>query len=123
MLVIDQFEELFTLLNDEKIRAHFIDNLLSAVTDPQSRVRLILTLRADFYDKPLLYPHLAELMCSHTEIVVPLTANELERAIVGPAERAGLLLETGLVTTIVHDIGEQPGMLPLLQYMLTELWH
>jgi len=123
VLVIDQFEELFTLLNDEKIRAHFIDNLLSAVTDPQSRVRLILTLRADFYDKPLLYPHLAELMCSHTEIVVPLTANELERAIVGPAERAGLLLETGLVTTIVHDIGEQPGMLPLLQYMLTELWH
>lgn len=122
ILVIDQFEELFTLLPDESVRTHFIDNILSAVTDPRSRIRVILTLRADFYDKPLLYPRLAELVRSHTEVVVPLTSQELERAIVGPAERIGLQFEPGLVATIINDIGEQPGTLPLLQYALTELF-
>ncbi len=122
VLVIDQFEELFTLLEDEAVRGHFIDNLLSAATDPRSRVRIILTLRADFYDRPLLYPRLAELMRSHTEIILPFSLDELERAIAGPAERVGLTLEAGLVGAIVHDVGEQPGTLPLLQYALSELY-
>ena len=95
ILLIDQFEELFTLMPNENVRAHFIDNILSAVTDPRSRIRVILTLRADFYDKPLLYPRLAELVRSHTEVVVPLTSQELERAIAGPAERIGLQFEPG----------------------------
>lgn len=123
LLVIDQFEELFTLVVDEGLREHFIDNLLSAVTDPRSRVRIIATLRADFYDRPLVYPRLAELVRSHTELVLPLTDDELERAIAGPAERVGLMLEPGLVTTIVNDIGKQPGALPLLQFALTELFN
>ena len=122
LLVIDQFEELFTLTEDEKVRAHLIDNLLSAVSDPRGRVRIVLTLRADFYDRPLLYPRLAELIRSYSEVIVPMTASELERAIAGPAERVGLKLENGLVTTIVHDVGEQPGTLPLLQYALSELY-
>src|SRR5258706_15466111 len=122
LLVIDQFEELFTLCADEHIRAHVIDNLLSAATDPRSRVRIILALRADFYDRPLLYPRLAELVRSYTEVVVPLTPQEVERALAGPAERVGLVLEPGLVNTIVNDVGQQPGTLPLLQYTLTELF-
>src|SRR5262249_24513813 len=122
LLVIDQFEELFTLLDDEKVRTHFIDNLLSAASDPRSRVRIILTLRADFYDRPLLYPRLAELMRSHTEVIVPLTQAELERAIAGPAERIGLSLEPGLVNTSLAEMGNQPVTLPLLQYALTELF-
>ncbi|MEO8391753.1 MAG: protein kinase [Chloroflexota bacterium] len=122
VLVIDQFEELFTLVNEEALRAHFIDNLLTAITDPRGRVRVVLTLRADFYDRPLLYPRLAELVRSHTEIIVPLSASELERAIVGPAEQAGLNFEPGLVATILKDVGEQPGTLPLLEYALFELY-
>lgn len=122
VLVIDQFEELFTLLEDETIRTHFIDNLLSAANDPRSRIRIVLTLRADFYDRPLLYSHLAELVRSYTEVVVPLTTEELERAIAGPAERIGLTLEPGLVATMINDGGEQPRTLPLLQYALTELF-
>ncbi|HLY29200.1 MAG TPA: protein kinase [Aggregatilineales bacterium] len=122
LLVIDQFEELFTLVADESLRTHFIDNLLSAASDPRSRVRIVLTLRADFYDRPLSHPRLAELMRSHTEVVLPLRQQELERAIAGPAERAGLVLEPGLVNVLISDIGEQPGMLPLLQYALTELY-
>ena len=121
-LVIDQFEELFVLVDDEEMRAHFINNLLSAASDPRGRVRIILTLRADFYDRPLLYPRLAELVRSNTEVVVPLSPRELEQAIVAPVERAGVQLETGLTATIINDVGEQPGMLPLLQYAMTELF-
>lgn len=122
ILVIDQFEELFTLVDDEDARVHFIDNLLSAATDPRGRMRIILTLRADFYDRPLLYPRLAELVRSQTELVLPLSARELEQAIVGPAERVGVQLEDGLVSTIINDVGAQPGTLPLLQFALTELF-
>ena len=122
VLVIDQFEELFTLVSDEALRVQFIDNLLSAVTDPRGRVRVVLTLRADFYDRPLLYPRLAELVRSHTEVIVPLNATEMERAIVGPAEQVGLAFEAGLVATMLKDVGEQPGTLPLLEYALSELY-
>ena len=122
VLVIDQFEELFTLVGDEALRTHFIDNLLTAITDPRGRLRVVLTLRADFYDRPLLYPRLAELVRSHTEIIVPLSASELERAIVGPAEKVGLTFEVGLVATILKEVGEQPGTLPLLEYALFELY-
>jgi hypothetical protein len=122
ILVIDQFEELFTLVDDEAARVHFIDNLLSAATDPRGRMRIILTLRADFYDRPLLYPRLAELVRSHTELVLPLNARELEQAIVGPAEGVGIQMEDGLVSTIINDVGAQPGTLPLLQFALTELF-
>ena len=121
-LIIDQFEEVFTLVEDETIRVHFIDNLLSAVSDQRGRVRVILTLRADFYDRPLLYPRLAEFVRSHTEVVLPLSARDMEQAIVGPAERVGVHLEAGLLATIIHDVNEQPGALPLLQYALTELF-
>ncbi|MBZ0307921.1 MAG: WD40 repeat domain-containing protein, partial [Anaerolineae bacterium] len=122
VLVIDQFEELFTLTADEEVRQHFIDNLLSAVSDTRGRIRIILTLRADFYDRPLSYPRLAELARSHSEFVIPLTPDELERAIAGPAEQSGLSLEPRLVATIINDVVRGPGTLPLLQFALTELF-
>ena len=122
ILLVDQFEELFSLVEDESVRLHFIDNLLSAVSDSRSRIRVVLTLRADFYDRPLLYPRLAELVRRNTEVVLPLTARELEQAITAPAERVGMTFEPGLVSTLMRDVGEQPGILPLLQYSLTELF-
>jgi WD40 repeat protein/serine/threonine protein kinase len=122
LLVIDQFEELFTLVDDEVQRTHFMDSLSLAITEPRSRIRVIITLRADFYDRPLNYNRFGDLMRHRTEIVLPLHTEELERAITGPAARTGLSLESGLVTTIVADVNEQPGALPLLQYALTELF-
>jgi len=122
LLFIDQFEELFTLVDDEGIRTHFMNSLIAAVTDPRSRIRVMITLRADFYDKPLNYVKFGELMQKRTEIVLPLSADEIERAVNGPADRAGLILERGLTTSIVADVNEQPGALPLLQYALTELY-
>ena len=57
-----------------------------------------------------------------SEFVLPLTPDELEQAIVGPAERVGLQFEAGLVSAILRDVSDQPGALPLLQYALTELF-
>ncbi len=121
-LVIDQFEELFTLVEDEEERIHFLNSLLVAAQEKSSPFRLVITLRADYYDRPLQYASFGDLMRQHTEVVLPLSANELERAVTGPAERAGLAVDPSLVTEIVADVVDHPGMLPLLQYALTELF-
>jgi WD40 repeat protein/serine/threonine protein kinase len=122
VLVIDQFEEVFTLLDDEAERTHMLNSLLAAVSDPASRLRVIVTLRADYYDRPLLYPDFGNLIRQRTEVVLPLNNAELREAIAGPAQRVGIGLEAGLVEAIIADVGEQPGALPLLQYALTELF-
>jgi WD40 repeat protein len=122
VLVIDQFEELFTQVEGEKARVHFLNSLRAALEDPKGRLRVIVTIRADFYDRPLQYEALGELMRRQTEVVLPLSAADLERAIAGPVERIGVTLEPGLAQAIIDDVGEQPGTLPLLQYALTELF-
>jgi WD40 repeat protein/class 3 adenylate cyclase len=122
VLVIDQFEEVFTLVEDEAARTHFLGNLEAAATDPRSRLRVVVTLRADFYDRPLLYRGFAELFKSRVEAVIPLSAEELERAISGPAKRVDVSLEPGLVAAMLADVAEEPGALPLMEYALTELF-
>jgi WD40 repeat protein/class 3 adenylate cyclase len=122
VLVIDQFEEVFTLVEDEATRTHFLESLETAATDPRSRLRVVVTLRADFYDRPLLYRGFAELFKSRVEAVIPLSAEELERAISGPAERVDVALEPGLVAAMLADVAEEPGALPLMEYALTELF-
>lgn len=122
VLVLDQLEEVFTLVEDERIRTHFLAILERAVTDPHSRVRVVTTLRADFYDRPLLYSGFAELLRDYVEAVVPLTPDEFERAISAPADRVGVTLEPGLLAEMISDVAHEPGALPLLQYSLTELY-
>lgn len=122
LLVIDQFEEVFTLVDDEAARTHFLALLRAAATDPGSQVRVVVTLRADFYDRPLLYEGFGALMRDRTEVVLPLSGDELERAITGPALRAGLEVEPALLAAIVSDVREEPGALPLLQYVLMEVF-
>ncbi|MFN2198499.1 MAG: eIF2A-related protein, partial [Anaerolineales bacterium] len=122
LLVIDQFEEIFTLVEDKKEAQFFLDSLITAVSDPRGRVRVVITLRADFYDRPLLISEFSQLMQAGTEVVVPLTAEELVSAIQEPATRMGVHFEEGLVPRIVAEVTEQTGALPLLQYSLTELF-
>ncbi|MCQ3931341.1 MAG: hypothetical protein DPW16_12865 [Chloroflexi bacterium] len=122
VVIIDQFEEMFTLVDDETARTDFLNLIHAAVTDDRSRVRVIITLRADFYDRPLQYPQIGELVRSRMETILPLAVEGLERAIVRPAERVGVSFEAGLVASIIQEIHYQPGALPLLQYALTELF-
>jgi hypothetical protein len=85
VLVLDKYEEVFTLVADEAERAHLLDCLVAIVLDERSRARIILTLRADFIDKPLCYVDFGELLQRRSELVLPLTPDEMEHAIVGPA--------------------------------------
>lgn len=122
LLVVDQFEEVFTLVEEREEARHFMDLLYQAVSNAKSSVRVVITLRADFYDRPLMEPDFSVLVQKRTEVVVPLKREELERAIRCPAEQAGFFFEEGLVTEILAEVQGQPGTLPLLQYALTELF-
>ncbi len=82
----------------------------------------MVTLRADFFDQPLRYGGFAELLKRRSVTVTPLMADELERAIVGPAHATGVEFEPGLVATIVSDVTSGAGSLPLMQFALTKLF-
>lgn len=122
LLIIDQFEELYTAVPDADERDRFLRTLCTAVTAAGSRLRVLIGLRADFYDRPLMHPDLSRLLQQRTEVVVPLSAAELTEAITEPARRVGVSLEEGLSAALVAGVNEQPGALPLLQYALTELF-
>ncbi|MCZ6506323.1 MAG: BTAD domain-containing putative transcriptional regulator [Actinobacteria bacterium] len=122
LLVIDQFEELFTLVEDDDERSRFISNLLPVMDDPHRRVTVVLTLRADFYDRPLAYPEFADRLGKGVVNVAPLTPDELEDAAQKPGESAGVSLAPTLLASLLSDVVGQPGALPLFQYTLTELF-
>ena len=122
LLVIDQFEEVFTQVDSEETRRHFLDMLTYALNKDSVRLRVVITLRADFYDGPLQYEAFGKLIQENTQVVLPLSTQELERAIMGPAEQVGIKADADLVATMVADVREEPGALPLLQYALTEVF-
>ncbi|MBX3080515.1 MAG: protein kinase [Anaerolineae bacterium] len=122
LLVIDQFEETFLVCEDEEERQQFLNLVQRAVTTPDSRVRAVVTLRADYYDRPLLHKGFGGLIQTRTQVVLPMSAKEVEQAITGPANRVGLLIEPDLIASMIADISAEPGALPLLQYALTELF-
>jgi WD40 repeat protein len=122
LLVVDQLEELFTQVQDPADGDRFLELLATAATDSKSPVRIVVGLRADYYDRPLAHPAFGEVIGNAVESVVPLTAGELEQAISGPAQQAGLTLEPGLESRIIADVIGQPGGLPLLQHALSELY-
>ena len=122
VLVIDQFEELFSMVTDESIRSLFIDSLLAAVDDDQSPISVVVTLRADYFNRPLDYANLARVVEDGLVPLTPLNVDGVGRAVAGPARRVGLDLEPGLISEIVADLEGQPGGLPLLQYALTEMF-
>lgn len=122
LLIIDQFEELFTLVENRRSRHHFIGSLLTALAGADSPLRVVVTLRADFYDRPLQHPVLGGWLKENTEVVLPLSTEESRAAISQPAHRAGVGLDDGLIPAMVADVQDEPGALPLLQYALTELF-
>jgi WD40 repeat protein len=121
VLVIDQFEEVFTQATDNDRNA-FLENLYEAIIAEDSRLRVIVTMRADFYDRPLMVPKFSALMQQRTEVVVPMNAEELTQSITGPSRRLNVVFQQGLVPQIVAEVSQQPGVLPMLQYTLTELF-
>jgi WD40 repeat protein/ABC-type branched-subunit amino acid transport system substrate-binding protein/DNA-binding SARP family transcriptional activator len=121
VLVVDQFEELFTLCEAPFEREAFAENLLEAAA-MDGPTRVVIALRADFYAHCSQYPALRMAVAEHQEYVGPLQATELQRAIEGPAAQGGWQLELGLVDLLLRDVGEEPGALPLLSHALLETW-
>jgi conflict system STAND superfamily ATPase/CHAT domain-containing protein len=122
VLVVDQFEEVFTLARDQAERERFVNLLLEATRIPTGRAMVVITMRADFMDDAAAIPSLAAMLAEHDVLVTPMTRDELRRAIVEPARRAGLQYEAGLVDTIMAEVGGESGALPLLEDTLLELW-
>ena len=122
LLVIDQFEELFLLVVDEEERARFIRNLVEAVEDPHGRLTVVITMRADFFDRPLEYPLLGPLVTAGQVSLLPITAPELEAAAVLPAAGVGVAVEPELMAELIGEVAQQPGVLPLFEFVLTELF-
>jgi basic membrane lipoprotein Med (substrate-binding protein (PBP1-ABC) superfamily)/DNA-binding SARP family transcriptional activator len=121
LLVIDQFEEAFSAAEDPE-RARFLDGLAAAAGNRDGRVWLVLTLRGDFYDRPLLHPAFARVFVASVVNVLPMTPDQAESAILGPARRVGAEVEPSLLAALVVEAIEQPASLPFLQFALTELF-
>ncbi len=122
LLVIDQFEELFTLVDNDTERVAFLDLLGPALDDPHGRVTVLMTLRADFYDRPLAYPSFARRLGDGIINVSTLTPDELEAAVQEPMRGAHVAIEPALLAALLTDIIGHPGALPLFQYTLTMLF-
>ncbi|MDJ0769993.1 MAG: BTAD domain-containing putative transcriptional regulator [Ilumatobacter sp.] len=122
LLVIDQLEELFHHVTDDAARRRFVRDLVELVEDPAAPVTVLVVLRASYLDRALQLPGLGEQVSAAMVGVRPLEATELEAAARRPAERVGARMEPELIAELVGDMVDQPGALPLFQYVLTELF-
>ncbi|TDB99283.1 WD40 repeat domain-containing protein [Actinomadura sp. 7K534] len=125
VLVVDQFEELFTLVTDEAERQAFA-GALHALAEGPPGAAVVIGVRADYWDRCAAYPQFAEAIQDGQVIVEPMTESDLRLAITGPAAAAGLELEPGLVETILGELradgGFEAGALPLLSQALRNTW-
>ncbi|KIE26048.1 WD-40 repeat protein [Streptomyces sp. MUSC 125] len=134
VLIVDQFEEAFTLCSDEADRRTFIKLLHAACTptassDGPAPALVVLGIRADFYEQCLRYRELADALQHRHMVLGPLTSGELREAVTGPAKAVGLELERGLAELIVREVSadgprgaHDAGVLPLLSHALLATW-
>jgi hypothetical protein len=120
LLFVDQWEELYTLTADDGARHRFLAEILDA--SAKGPVTVVLTLRGDFFGQALSDRSFADRLQGAQVNLGPMTQDELERSIIEPAEKAALQFEPGLVDRILGDVGQEPGSLPLLEFVLAALW-
>ena len=122
LLVVDQFEELYTGCADTE-QQQFVDALLAVVESASGAVTLVLTLRADFYSYVVNYPRFGEALNKYpAQNLSLMNVEEMQAAIELPAKKMGVKLEQGLTQRILDDVKQEPGNLPLLEFALTQLW-
>lgn len=122
VLIVDQFEELFTLASADE-RQRFLDRLLGGVHHAGDRFKLVLTLRTDFVAPSLDYPELASWLQRSSVLVPPhLTEADYRQIIVRPAEKVGLKVDPELVEVLLQELSHGAGDLPLLEFVLEQVW-
>jgi WD40 repeat protein len=122
VLVVDQFEEVFTLCTDEVTRTCFVDNLVNLAQSKGTEHRIIITMRTDFESNIARLPSLQQIFEQAAVRITPLNASELRESIEAPAARIGLKFEEGIVDALLYDTLGEPAALPLLQFTLLKLW-
>ncbi|MGP9020039.1 nSTAND1 domain-containing NTPase [Streptomyces sp. BR1] len=133
VVIVDQFEETFTLCSDEASRRTFVQLLHAACTPTDSGepapMLVVLGIRADFYERCLGYPELADALQHRHMVLGPLTTTELREAVTGPAKAVGMELESGLAELIIREVSadgprgvHDAGALPLLSHALLATW-
>lgn len=118
ILVVDQFEEVFTLCPNEEQRQQFFERLL----DLSQRMPVVITMRADFWGECAIYAALKEVLQANQELIGPMQTADLRRAMEQQAAKVGLRFEADLSNTILDDVRGEPGAMPLLQHALLEMW-
>ncbi|MFJ4713488.1 helix-turn-helix domain-containing protein [Streptomyces sp. NPDC088785] len=121
VLVVDQFEEVFTLCQDTQERTGFIEALLAA-RQADSRLRVVIAVRADFYGRCAEHREFADALQEASLLVGPMNRAELREVIVRPAQTAGLIVERELTARLVEAVDGEAGGLPLLSHALRETW-
>ncbi len=124
MLVVDQFEKLFTQTTDEQERKQFLHLLLTACLEPAGPVIVVLTLRADFFDRPMHYPELRTIIEKQTTLVFPMSTRDMQAVIERPAALPDVQLsfDENLVRDLLLEVQGQSGGLPLLEFTLDQLF-
>ncbi|MFG3273520.1 nSTAND1 domain-containing NTPase [Streptomyces luteogriseus] len=122
VLIVDQFEEAFTLCQDAVERNRFIEALIAAASSEAGRCRVALAVRADFYAHCTHHPLLVEAMRDAQVPVGPMNLDSLRQAVTKPAQRAGLSVEGALLATLTAQAQGRAGMLPLLSHALLQTW-
>ncbi|NEQ42233.1 MAG: AAA family ATPase [Leptolyngbya sp. SIOISBB] len=122
VLVIDQFEELFTLCHDKANRQICIASLLKLVQTPEPQHTVIIILKSEYESQLADFPELAAVCRSARIPVMSPSADELHTMITQPADLVGLKFEAGVVDALVQDTLREPECLSLLQVILTRLW-
>ncbi|HWO68949.1 MAG TPA: XRE family transcriptional regulator [Umezawaea sp.] len=117
LLVVDQFEEVFTLCGEADRRW-----LVRALTHGAGAARVVIGVRADFYGHCARHPELVEALHRSQSLVGPMSAEQLRRAVVEPAALRGVSLENSLVARLIADVAAGPGALPLASHVLVETW-
>ncbi|MER7897633.1 helix-turn-helix domain-containing protein [Streptomyces sp. NPDC096046] len=120
-VIVDQFEEVYTLCHDIAERTRFIDLLLAA-RQPTSRLRVLIAVRADFYGRCAEHHGLADALRDANLLVSPMSPAELREAIVKPATATGLTVERALTARVIRDVADESGGLPLMSHALLETW-
>ncbi|KRV48826.1 hypothetical protein AQ490_23475 [Wenjunlia vitaminophila] len=123
-LVVDQFEEIFTVCADEAERHAFLDAIALLANSGENRVRVLITVRADFYPHCSAHPGLVGALRDGVQLPIgPPAPDELRELIVEPARRRGVAVDADLLATLIADASDQPGSLPLVAHLLRQLWH
>ena len=122
VIVVDQFEEVFTHCDSDDERTAFFDALVHATRVPEGPATVVVVLRGDYYGHCSEHHELAQAVAASHLLIGPMSPSEVRLAVEEPAHRAGLVIEAELVDRAVDDASGEPGMLPLLSTAMLETW-